>query len=264
MKIIFFGSTPDSVVVLEKLPGVAAVVTQPPKPVGRKQIVTPTPVESWANQKNIPVYTQPPREHVDLIVSASYGEMIPIDLIRSARFGGLNVHPSLLPRWRGGDPVPWAIMSGDTRIGVTVVTLSEKFDRGNIIAQKTIPITSRDTSGPLRTKLFQLGAELLIEALPDYCSGKNKGVAQKIGNEPYARRLTREDGFEPWENIIDPNQSPRINRKFRALHPWPGLWSTFNEKRLKITGFDHAPTTVQMEGKTPVSWKTFQSAYLQN
>ena len=262
MKILFFGSTSDSVVVLEKLPGVAAVVTQPPKPVGRKQIVTPTPVESWANQKNIPVYTQPPRKDVDLIVSASYGEMIPIELIRSARYGGLNVHPSLLPRWRGGDPVPWAIMSGDDEIGVTVVTLSEKFDRGNIIAQKTILIGPQDTSGPLRTKLFQLGAELLVQALPDYCSGKNKGVAQTIGTAPYARRLKREDGFEPWENIIDPKESPRIDRKFRALHPWPGLWTTFNEKRLKIVGFDHVPTIVQMEGKTPVSWKQFQTAYL--
>lgn len=262
MNIIFFGSTNDSVVVLEKLSGVIAVVTQPPKPIGRKQLITPTPVATWANQKNIPVYTRPPQEHVDLIISASYGEMIPITLIRSARFGGLNVHPSLLPRWRGGDPVPWAILSGDDIIGVTIVTLSEKFDQGNIIAQKKIPISPKDTSSPLRTKLFQLGADVLIKALPDYCSGKNKGVGQTIGNAPYARRFTRQDGFEPWENIIDPKESPRIDRKFRALHPWPGLWTTFDEKRLKIVGFDHAPIIVQMEGKTPVSWKQFQAAYL--
>lgn len=273
MKIIFFGSTSDSVLVLEKLSNVAAVVTQPPKPVGRKQLITPTQVELWAKKHTTPVLSFPanadkPWEFeneqtvidtlqpfkADLVVSASFGQKIP--------FTGLNVHPSVLPRWRGGDPVPWAILSGDQQIGVTIVTLASSFDDGAIIAQKKIPIHPGDTSGPLRTKLFQLGAELLAQSLPDYLSGKNKGRPQKINNEPYARRLQRQDGFEPWENIIDPKEAERINRKFRAFHPWPGLWSTFGDKRIKILGFAHVPTTVQLEGKTPVSWEQFTAAYL--
>lgn len=268
MKIIFFGSSSDSLVVLKKLTGlpaqagVIAVVTQPPKPVGRKHILTPTPVETWARVHHVPIFTQVPNIRVDLVITASYGEKISIAFIRSARFGGLNVHPSLLPRWRGGDPVPWAILSGDRDIGVSVVTLSEKFDQGRIIAQKTIPITDTDMSDPLRTRLFAIGANLLLSNLADYLSGKNKGIPQKKDGEPYARRLTREDGFEPWEKIMDPKESERVNRKFRAFHPWPGLWSTFNGKRLKILEFKEAPTIVQLEGKKPVPFTQFTSAYL--
>ncbi len=264
MNVIFFGSTSDSVLVLEKLSGVVAVVTQPPKPIGRKQIITPTPVQIWAKSHNISTTTATARSPFkpDLLISASYGEKIPFEYITHARFGGLNVHPSLLPRWRGGDPVPWAIMTGDHQIGVTVVTLSEQFDQGKIIAQKKIPIAPHDTSGPLRTHLFQLGAELLVESLPDYLSGENKGVEQKIKNEPYARRFTRDDGFEPWDTLINTKEAVRIQTKFRALHPWPGLWTTFHEKRLKVLGFDRTPTQVQLEGKTPVSWEEFTKAYL--
>ena len=264
IRVIFFGSTSDSVLVLDKIYTLspepytlAAVVTQPPKPVGRKQIITPTPVEIWAKSHDIPVTT---RDVIapfkpDLLVSASYGEKIPAEAIQGAKYGGLNVHPSLLPRWRGGDPVPWAILSGDHQIGVTVVTLAEKFDQGAIIAQKKIPITEHDTSDPLRTKLFELGADMLadvIKKLPVHgATQKIEGLPAQAG-EPYAKRFTREDGFEPWEKIIDPNESERINRKFRALHPWPGLWTLKDGKRLKILGFTHTPTIVQWEGKKPM------------
>lgn len=263
MKILFFGSSSDSMLVLQKLSGVVAVVTQPPKPVGRKQVITPTPVAMWAKSHSLPQTSLDVLSpfKADIFISASYGEKIPIDAIKSARYGGLNVHPSLLPRWRGADPVPWAIFSGDHQIGVSIVTLSEKFDQGSIIAQKKIPITDTDTSGPLRTELFRIGADLLTQTLPDYVSGKNRGVPQKIQDEPYARRFVREDGFESWENILNPKESARINRKFRALHPWPGLWTTFHEKRLKILLFDTEPRIIQLEGKRPVSWEQFKTAY---
>ncbi len=259
MKIIFFGSSTDSLLILEKLTGVVAVVTQPPKPVGRKQILTPTPVEEWAKDHHIPISYQPPALPVDLLISASYGEKIPMEFIRSARFGGLNVHPSLLPKWRGGDPVPWALLSGDREAGVSVVTLSEKFDQGEIIAQKKIPITNTDVSPLLRTRLFHIGADLLVDAI----NKKNfHGTPQDVTGQPYAKRLTREDGYEPWEKIMDPKESERINRKFRAFHPWPGLWTKFHEKRLKVLEFDTKPTLVQLEGKKPVSWEQFRTAYL--
>ena len=254
MNILFFGSTSDSVLVLQKLSNIAAVVTQPPKPIGRKQMLIPTPVECWAKEKNISVFTSPPQEKFDLVVSASYGEKIP--------FPGVNVHPSLLPRWRGGDPVPWAILSGDREVGVSLVTLTEKFDRGLLLAQEKIPVLDTDMTDPLRAKLFSIGADLLVKNLPDILSKKIQGTMQNIEGQPYARRLTREDGFEPWEKIMDPDESARINRKYRAFHPWPGLWTLFGKKRLKILEFTTIPVVVQLEGKTPVSWEQFQKAYL--
>jgi methionyl-tRNA formyltransferase len=280
MKIVFFGSTSDSVLVLEKLSslpaceaGVVAVVTQPPKPIGRKQILTPTPVETWAKDHGVPILSFPAHNQkpwlyadeqtvidalqplkADLIVSACFGQKIPLE--------GINIHPSLLPRWRGADPVPWAIYSGDRQTGVTIVQLSAKFDQGLILAQEKLFITNTDITSPLRTKLFTMGANLLIKTLPGILSGKLKGTPQHIEGTPYARRLTRDDGFEPWEKIMDPKELERINRKYRAFHPWPGLWTNFQKKRLKILGFTTSPTVVQLEGKKPVSWKQFSDAYL--
>jgi methionyl-tRNA formyltransferase len=305
MRVIFFGSTSDSVIVASEISqlstvnlSICCVVTQPPKPIGRKKIITPTPVELWAKEKNIPVLSfqanrEKPWEYeneqtvidtlepfkADLIVSASYGQKIPSLLISNATFGGLNVHPSILPRWRGADPVPWAILSGDHQIGVTVVTLAEKFDQGKIIAQKKIPVEANDTSDPLRTKLFELGGKLLTDALPDYCSGKNKGTPQIISNDhgvhPYARKFTRDDGCILWKNILsataDLHLGQEIERKFRALIPWPGLWTEVSidgvKKRLKIVQLHLDDNdvlvidTVQLEGKNPVPYTQFASAY---
>jgi methionyl-tRNA formyltransferase len=283
MKIIFFGSTTDSLLVLEKLPlaDIVAVVTQPPKPVGRKQIIATTPVELWAKKNSVTVLSFPTQEakpwayadeqpvidalqpmKPDLLVSACYGQKIPGAVINAATHGGINVHPSLLPRWRGADPVPWAIYSGDHQTGVTLVRLSATFDQGTILAQEKLNISDTDTAEPLRAKLFTMGAELLAKTLPDILSGKIKGHPQQIQGTPYARRLTRDDGFEPWEKIMDPHEIQRIKRKFRAFDPWPGIWTTYNGKRLKILGFTTLPTIVQLEGKKPVSWEQFKRAYL--
>lgn len=262
MNIIFFGSTSDSVIVLEKLSGVVAVVTQPPKPVGRKHIITPTPVEHWAKEKGLTVLYVPSELEsfkADLLVTASYGEKIPIKTISDATYGGLNVHPSLLPRWRGADPVPWAILSGDHQIGVSVITISEEFDEGKIIAQKKLPITPEDTTDPLRARLFEIGAQLLSEVLLKGLPFK--GSPQEKSDTPYARRLTRDDGFEPWEKIMDPKEAERIDRKFRAFHPWPGLWTLRDGKRFKILAchLDNGLLvldTVQWEGKRPINHPT--------
>jgi methionyl-tRNA formyltransferase len=279
---------------------IAASVTQPPKPIGRNKVITPTPVEIFAKQKNIPVLSFPANTEksweykneqtvidtlfpfkADLLVSASYGQKIPSLLITNAKYGGLNVHPSILPRWRGADPVPWAILTGDHQTGVTIVTLAEKFDQGKIIAQKKIPITDTDTSDPLRTKLFELGAKLLVDVLPDYLNGNNKGHPQPLptGRQaqpyPYAHKFTRDDGFVSWEKITDAMNSPsgaEIERLFRALLPWPVIWTEVTidntKTRLKILSCHLHPTTytlqpdiVQLEGKNPVSYSQFVSAY---
>ena len=298
--IIFFGSTTDSVVVLDKLYpqkniAISAVVTQPPKPVGRDRAITPTPVETWAKIHDVAVLTFPSDPGkpwlyanesqvidtlqpigADLIVSASYGIKIPAATIGAAKYGGINIHPSILPRWRGADPVPWAILSGDHQSGVTIVSLSETFDDGKILAQEKIPITPTDTSDPLRTRLFSIGADLLTHMLPEYFRGNIKGESPKIPADkpPYARKFTRDDGFEPWDVVMAAislgSEADRIERKFRALDPWPGLWTTLpspSNKRLKIISLhvDNGKISigdVQLEGKNPVRWAQFRSAYL--
>ncbi|KKT35155.1 MAG: Methionyl-tRNA formyltransferase, partial [Candidatus Gottesmanbacteria bacterium GW2011_GWB1_44_11c] len=168
----------------------------------------------------------------DLLISACYGQKIPDSTITNAKYGGVNIHPSLLPRWRGADPVPWAILSGDHQTGVTIVRLSAKFDQGMILAQEKIPMTAKDVTDPLRTKLFTMGADLLIKTLSDILSGKIKGTLRQSQGIPYAGRLTRDDGFEPWEKIqnafTDADEAARIDRKFRAFTPWPGVWTLIN------------------------------------
>ncbi|MBU1327332.1 methionyl-tRNA formyltransferase [Patescibacteria group bacterium] len=322
LKIIFFGSTSDSVLILEKLfnfrlpPAfrrgrtfdfrLISVVTQPPRPVGRNRVLTPTPVEDWARKQRVTVLSFPSSPQkpwlyeneetvietlapikADLLISACYGQKIPIAVINKACFGGLNVHPSILPRWRGADPVPWAILTDDRQIGVTIVRLSTKFDQGVIFAQEKLNITEEDTTDQLRSKLFTMGADLLRKNLPDILCGKLKGSPQKTeGTAPYARRLTRDDGFEPWgiiqKTYADPTEAARIYRKFRAFSPWPGVWTEIEtrdkrqgtgktKKRLKIISCHLQPTTnnlqldlVQLEGKKPTSFRQFSTAYLPN
>lgn len=300
---LFFGSTTDSVIVLEQLSSIAAVVTQPPRPVGRDKIVTPTPVETWAKKHDITTLSFPSNPEkpwafadeqqvidalepikADLLISASFGVKIPLRTIEKTPYGGVNIHPSLLPRWRGADPVPWAIMSGDHQIGVSITTLSQEFDKGIILAQKKTPILPTDTSDPLRTKLFTLGTDLLVEILEKQSYKKKLEPITVEAKQPYARKFTRQDGFEDWNILMDPNESDRINRKWRALHPWPGVWTTiryevrgkgYEEKRLKILKLHLEPPhtsspiphtlvldEVQLEGKKPVSWVQFQQAYL--
>ena len=319
MNILFFGSTTDSVTVLESLvtskvlgekDRIAAVITQPPRPIGRTNIPVPTPIESWGKSHKIPVLTfdtNPEKpwlfldddavtntlstEKPDLLITACYGQKIPAALIALSKHGGLNIHPSLLPRWRGADPVPWTILSGDAQTGATVVTISEKFDQGKIIDQKKIPVDPKVSADDLRSELFRMGAELLVHILPDYLTGSNKGKSQDPTNTTVARKLTRSHGFIPWkilkaamvgegteseipENFILMNAegtvAEKIQRALRAFSPWPGVWTTIHvpeEKRLKILevhveGEKLIPDTVQMEGKKPVRWDIFTKSYV--
>lgn len=293
MKILFFGSTDDSVLVLQaihqKTAGshamhICAVVTQPPRPVGRKGIITPTPVQVWAQSHEIPFLTFPSSQEksweyenedtvitalqpfqADLILSASYGQKIPSKTIADAKYGGLNIHPSLLPRWRGADPVPWAMIAGDHQTGVTLVTLSDSFDQGALVNQKKHPITPEDLSDPLRTTLFDIGAQMFVETIENFKGGSFENNIKNQEKSSYARKFHKQDGYIPWElmqesmqkepgsmNIDawkliaqqypdvklfeeyikhcqgdDPSKPLGIifERFFRALTPWPGIWT---------------------------------------
>ena len=318
MNILFFGSTQDSVIVCDALFNhsqqlqmtLKAVVTQPAKPIGRKQIITPTPVEVWAKthaitcltfktQKDTPwkyedegkVTETLSTESPDLFVSASYGQKIPEELITKAKHGGINVHPSLLPHWRGTDPIPWTILAGDAQTGVSIVTLSNKFDEGKILAQQKIPVPHKGTPEEIRAHLFTLGATLLTDILPDYLAGKHIGNTQNETHATYARRLSKDDGFIPWDIIVDAMNGKTVTehaytgilsatktslpeaifRAVRALSPWPGVWSVVPvdkevTKRLKILevrvqGEKLVIDSVQLEGKKPTPFAAFTDAY---
>lgn len=292
--IIFFGSSADSCIVLEALLShsysIACVVTQPPRPIGREHTLTKTPMHVLAESHQITVLNfqtshEKPWIYQDdeqviqtlqtfkpnLFITASYGQLIPWRSIESCSYGGINVHPSLLPRWRGADPTPWTILANDHQTGVTIVKLSQQFDEGTILAQKKIAIKPQ-LHESLRKTLFSQGAELLLEALPQYLSGNTSPIKQHNDHITLARRLTKQDGFIPWPLIVSAiehttipweevkqlpvisyliNQlgeetvqeistplSSSITRLYYALHPWPGIWTivTMNgkEKRMKI------------------------------
>ena len=190
-----------------------------------------------------------------LLVVAAHGAKISPELLTAAKFGGLNIHPSLLPKYRGATPVPHTILNGDTETGVSIIKMPNVIDAGPIVAQKKAPVKPDDTSATLLNRLFALGAGLLIEVLPDYLSGKIiPGPQPEQSPTPYCHRFTKNDGFIAWEEFkigVD-------DKKVRAFYPWPGVWTKLpTGKTLKL--LPHGQ--VQLEGKQPITWKQFSVGY---
>ncbi len=273
MTIIFFGSFQHySVQVLEKLVkqfSVTAVITTPPKPAGRHMKLAPTAVEQFARARHIPVLSPEKLDAIpntlkkpDFIVVAGYGKLIPPTWLELPKIMAINMHPSLLPDYRGAFPAEWAILKGEKKTGVTLVKMSSEFDKGEIVAQQKIPIATDDTRETLYKKLYDLGADVLVEYLPKIKSGSVKSTPQPAGNFFYARRITREDGFVSWEEFkesLSTNPSA-LDTKFRALTPWPGVWTTTAQnKRLKLISIK--PPVVQLEGKKPTPLTSTQGIF---
>jgi methionyl-tRNA formyltransferase len=265
INIVFFGSFQDySVRILEALAktfSVAAVVTTPPRPAGRHMQVTSTKVHQYAEKHGITVYpiedlSSIPKDiqRPDFIVVAGYGKLIPDVWLTFPTVMPVNMHPSLLPEYRGAFPAEWAILRGEKETGVTLVSMTPEFDKGEILAQKRLPIDPTDTRETLYTKLYDEGAKLLIETLPHIKGGDVHPKPQPKGEYFYAKRLTREDGFVPWEEFRQKLEakSEELDRKFRALSPWPGVWTTTPEgKRMKLVALS-PNVLVQLEGGKPV------------
>ncbi|MDP3772126.1 MAG: methionyl-tRNA formyltransferase [bacterium] len=243
--LLFFGTPLFAVPALEALVkngySVVGVVTRPDEPAGRDQIITPPPVKVTAKRLGIPVF-QPEgfdakqfAEEVpsaELFVVAAYGKIIPHSILNLAPRGTLNIHPSLLPKWRGPSPIQSAIMAGDERTGVSIMLLDELMDHGPIMAQRTIPLPPRATYPVLHDTLAELGAAMLVETIPDYLSEKISPVAQNDERATFSKILKRNDGRAVWDR---PAES--IDRMVRALNPWPGVWTIWpgtNIYRLKI------------------------------
>ncbi len=250
-QIVFFGSSPFSIVVLQKLLdagryALTAVVTTPNKPVGRHLKLTPNPVKVLAEKNNIPVYTSPLTplqnfgegnargEVVGLV--AAYGQLIKQGTLDKFNGQIYNIHPSLLPKYRGPSPLQQQILDGVIDTGVTIIQLDALMDHGPIAAVAPDKILPTDTTQTLGEKLFSKGADLFISLLNIEHWPLN---IQDHSQATYTKKLTRQDGFVPWEEfnklIIHPKSSLSLSLKFRALYPWPGVWSlTPNGERVKL------------------------------
>lgn len=258
--IIFMGTPDFSVPILSMLRqegyNIAAVVTQPDRPVGRKRVLTAPPVKVEAERLGISVI-QPEKligsqelEEIialeaDLIVTAAFGQLLPKELLDAPRLGCINVHASLLPKYRGGAPIHKAIMDGETETGVTIMYMVEKLDAGDIISQVTVPIKDTDDTGTLFTTLSEAGVSLLKETLPSILDETNERIVQDESLVTFARNISREEERIDWTK-----GGKEIYDKIRGLHPWPVAYSVFREENVKIWWSEKIETTSDAEPGT--------------
>ena len=243
IRIVFMGS-PDfalpTLSTLAKNHQVIGVVTQPDRASGRGRELKSPPVKTLALELNIPIL-QPEKLRTpeamdqlrawnpDLIVVAAFGQILKKEVLDLPRYGCINVHASLLPRWRGAAPINAAILHGDEETGVTIMQMDAGLDTGAMLAKKSIRIGRDDTTGSVLGALSTLGADLLIKTLPDYLSGNLKPVPQPAEGFTYAPMLKKEDG------LLDFTRSAvELERRVRAMNPWPGAWFEWNGNPLKV------------------------------
>lgn len=219
---------------------IVSVVTQPDRPVGRKKVLTATPVKEEALRLGLPVY-QPEKlknpeelQHVldlspDLIITAAFGQILPSKVLQAPKLGAINVHASLLPEYRGGAPIHQAIIDGKEKTGVTIMYMVDRLDAGDIISQKAIPIKREDHTGSMFEKLSVVGMELLKETLPSIIEGTNPRTPQDEERVTYARNISREQERIDWSKSAE-----AIYNQVRGLHPWPVAFSTFIDQNMKI------------------------------
>jgi len=241
--VVFMGTPDFSVPTLWSLSGahrVVAVFTQPDRPAGRKQELQPSPVKQAALVHHIPVY-QPEKLRKseeaniladlkpDLIVVAAYGQILPQSILDIPKYGCINVHASLLPRWRGAAPIQASILAGDAQTGITIMMMEAGLDTGAMLRSESIDISPTETAQSLHDKLSRLGPRLLIETLDDYLNGKITPTPQPEDGVTWASQIEKEHGRIDWSK-----SAVEIDRQVRAFTPWPGTFTEWNGQTLKI------------------------------
>ena len=266
MRIVFIGAGKIGVPTLQALlkseHHIAAVVTQSDKPVGRAHLVEPPPIKK-ALMSGAP-YASPARTgralpilqparmkdqqaideirtlEPDVIVVVAYGQILPRTVLQIPKIACLNLHPSLLPRWRGAAPIQAAIALGDRETGITVMYMDEGLDTGDILLRRTVDILRNDTGGSLHDRLAQIAPEILLESLVLLAKGIAPRIPQDNSLTAYAPKLKREDGRIDWSEPAE-----MIERKIRAFNPWPGAFMKVDEQNLKI----FSASVVDLNGK---------------
>ena len=251
LSLAFFG-TPDFAVpvlagLLEAGRGVVCVYSQPPRPAGRGHRARPAPVHRFAEARGLAVRTpttlKDPKVQrdfaalgLDAAVVAAYGLLLPAEILSAPRLGCLNVHASLLPRWRGAAPIQRAILAGDGETGVTIMRMDEGVDTGPILIAETVPITAATTAAGLGDTLSRLGARMIVQALDGLSGGGLRPVPQPAEGVTHARRLDRDEGRLDWHR-----PAAELERRVRAFAPQPGAWFTHDGERIKVLAAAIAP-----------------------
>ncbi len=293
--VVFFGTHEFATTILSGLLessdfSVELVITQPDRPVGRKQIMTAPPVKLLAESKGIPVlqpetlknFSLPEVAQPDFGITAQYGNLIPQSILDWPKFGMINVHTSLLPKYRGASPVQAAILNGDTETGITIMLMDAGLDTGPILQQETIVIEPDDRAPDVEKKLVAVAIPNLLTSARNLAISTSTPQPQNSSLASNCGKLDRDMGKVDWNN-----STAKIYNLFRALYPWPGIWTTWEGKRLKLLeikpshqvlnpglvlingdqifiGTQNSSVEVirlQLEGKSEVSAKEFMAGY---
>lgn len=281
MRIVFFGTSVFAVPALQMLKKqswaeIIAVVSTPSKPVGRKQEIAPSPVAAEAKRLGLPVLAPEKLKNPewletfsklnpDLVVLASYGKIVPQSTLDIPKHGFINIHPSLLPKYRGASPIEGAILGGDKKTGVTVMKMDAQMDHGPILSQTEIELHGDERARELEAKLAQIGAELLIKTIPSYIHGEILLQEQEHDKATFTKLISREDGR------VELNlPAEEIYRRYRAYDPWPGIWTVLRiknqELRIKLLDIEFIDgklkiNKLQPEGKKPMTMEEFERGY---
>ena len=244
-KVIFMGTPAFSVPILQALIDeetieIVGVVSQPDRKVGRKQIITPPPVKQLAMEHNLTMY-QPEKLSgsdemkeiltldIDLIITAAYGQYVPTKLLNAPTHRAINVHASLLPKYRGAAPIHYAVLNGDEKTGVTIMYMEKEMDAGNIISQREIAINDEDDTGNLFEKLSLVGRDLLMDTLPAIFAGENKSIVQNEDEVTFSPMISKEQEKIDWTLT-----AREVFNHIRALRPAPGAYTILEDQRFKI------------------------------
>lgn len=267
LRIIFFG-TPEFVLpVIQTLRdnfSLVGAVTTPDVPVGRKQKLTPSPVKLALQGQALKILTPEKltddvakslkQLQADLFVVAAYGKIIPQNILDIPQYGALNIHPSLLPKYRGASPIQNALLGGDEVSGVSIIKMDDKMDHGPLIFTKEIRLSQQDNFDTLSKKMFSEAARVLPEVIEDFISGKVVVKEQDEQQATFTKVIKKEDGYF---DINNPPTSQKLDRMIRAYYPWPAAWTRWNDKVVKF----YPEGLIQIEGKHPVPLKDFLNGY---
>jgi methionyl-tRNA formyltransferase len=304
LKIVFFGTSSYAKKILESLVQekyeVAAVFTRPDVPQGRKQEVVASPVKEAAASLGIPLYQplkldeeaieQIEKTKPDLAIVASYGKILPRNILDIPKLGSLNIHASLLPKYRGPSPIQNVLLNGETETGVTIILMNQGIDTGDIISQEKVVVEEKDTAETLTQKLAEIGARLLLKTIPLWSEKQIKPQKQDDKTATVCQLIEKEDGRIIWEN-----EAQKIYNQFRAFYVWPGIFTFWNNngtiERIKLNSISLITTDpqtkhaigevfeigekigvqtlngviileqIQIAGKSPVSAKEFLNGY---
>jgi len=243
MKIVFLGTPEFALASLNSLSNdpnidIVTVVTQPDKPVGRKQVLTPPPVKVLAEKIGLKVIQPKNNEELydnlanikaDFFIVIAFGMILPKKILDIPTYGSINVHASLLPKYRGASPIQQSILKGDDQTGISIMKMDEKLDHGPVYIVKRMPISPKDTSETLSTKLSFLGGEILPSVLHDIVEENLKAIPQNHKQASHCKKIKKEDGKIDWNK-----SATEIMNMMRAFTPWPGIYTNFKNKKLKI------------------------------